>query len=104
MQTLSSAKRTCMAFASAVEWTATVWIPISRQARWMRSAISPRLAIKTFSKTAVKAEATPRYSITMSGSPNSTGWPSSIRIWVTVPLRGAAIWFITFMASMMSTV
>jgi len=26
-----------------------VWIPISRQARWMRSAISPRLAMRTFS-------------------------------------------------------
>src|SRR6516162_5874077 len=49
MQTLSSARRTCMASASAVEWTATVRIPISRQARWMRSAISPRFAIRTFS-------------------------------------------------------
>src|SRR5579859_7528380 len=49
MQTLSSARRTCMADASAVEWTATVWIPISRQARSTRSAISPRLAISTFS-------------------------------------------------------
>src|SRR6185369_9393747 len=49
MQTLSSARRTCMASASAVEWTATVRIPISWQARWMRSAISPRFAIRTFS-------------------------------------------------------
>src|SRR5215472_9710485 len=49
MQTLSSARRTCMASASAVEWTATVRIPISRQARWMRSAISPRFAIRSFS-------------------------------------------------------
>src|SRR3954447_15196064 len=49
MQTLSSARRTCIASASAVECTATVRIPISRQARWMRSAISPRLAIRTFS-------------------------------------------------------
>ena len=47
MQTLSSAMRTCMAFESAVEWIATVWMPISLQARWMRSAISPRLAIRT---------------------------------------------------------
>src|SRR5579859_6093283 len=48
MQTLSSAKRTCMASASAVEWTATVEIPMSWQARWMRSAISPRLAMRIF--------------------------------------------------------
>src|SRR5690606_8945475 len=46
MQTLSSARRTCIASASAVEWTATVGMPSSRQARWMRSAISPRLAIR----------------------------------------------------------
>ena len=29
-----------------VEYTTAVWIPISRQARMIRSAISPRLAIK----------------------------------------------------------
>src|SRR5437899_3389996 len=52
MQTDSSASRTCMASLSAVEWTATVWMPISRQARWMRSAISPRLAIRTLSNIA----------------------------------------------------
>ena len=39
-----------------------------------------------------------------SGSPNSTGWPSSIRICVTVPPRGAGIWFIVFIASMMRSV
>src|SRR5262249_44200309 len=49
MQTVSLARRTCMAVESAVECTATVLIPISWQARWMRSAISPRLAISTFS-------------------------------------------------------
>src|SRR5579859_5643679 len=49
MQTLSSASRTFIALASAVECTATVLIPISWQARWMRNAISPRLAISTFS-------------------------------------------------------
>src|SRR6185312_11702296 len=49
MQTDSSARRTCMASASAVEWTATVLMPISRQARCTRSAISPRLAMRTFS-------------------------------------------------------
>src|SRR5258708_24140256 len=49
MQTLSSASRTCIASASAVECTATVGIPSSLQARRMRSAISPRLAIRIFS-------------------------------------------------------
>src|SRR5918995_2908782 len=48
MQTVSSARRTCIASASAVECTATVRMPISWHARWMRSAISPRLAINSF--------------------------------------------------------
>src|SRR5260370_30220873 len=52
MHTLSSARRTCMALLSAVEWTATVRMPISRQARWRRNAISPRLAMSTFSNIA----------------------------------------------------
>src|ERR1700685_992033 len=46
MQTLSSARRTCMASSSAVEWTATVRMPSSLQARSTRSAISPRLAVR----------------------------------------------------------
>src|SRR5260221_469119 len=49
MHTDSSASITYFASASASEWTATVLMPISRQARWMRSAISPRLAIRIFS-------------------------------------------------------
>src|ERR1700712_2850938 len=48
MQIASSARRTCIASVSAVECTATVRMPISWQARWMRSAISPRLAMRTF--------------------------------------------------------
>src|SRR5512136_1823307 len=48
MHTASSAKRTCRASASAWEWTATVGMPSSRQARMMRIAISPRLATRTF--------------------------------------------------------
>src|ERR1700741_3194393 len=48
MQIASSASRTCIASASAVECTATVLIPISWHARWIRSAISPRLAISSF--------------------------------------------------------
>src|SRR5882757_11283091 len=39
-----------------------------------------------------------------SGSPNSTGWPSSTRICVTVPARVDGIWFMVFIASMISSV
>src|SRR6266481_1143143 len=46
MQTDSSASRTGREEASAVEWAMTVRIPISRQARMMRSAISARLAMR----------------------------------------------------------
>src|ERR687897_3059836 len=49
MHTLASARRTCMASASIVECTATLSMPISRQARMMRSAISPRFATRTLS-------------------------------------------------------
>src|SRR5215218_2093675 len=49
MQTLSSASRTCMASASAVECTATVAMPSSLQARSTRRAISPRLAMRILS-------------------------------------------------------
>src|SRR4051794_3022703 len=49
MQTLSSDRRTCMASASAVECTATVAMPSSLQARRMRRAISPRLAMRILS-------------------------------------------------------
>src|SRR5438132_9825586 len=52
MHTLSSASRTCMASASAVECTATVGMPSSLQARSTRNAISPRLAIRILSNMA----------------------------------------------------
>src|SRR5688500_101813 len=51
MHTDSSASFTYFASASASEWTTTVLMPSSRHARWMRSAISPRLAIRIFSNT-----------------------------------------------------
>src|ERR1700691_1751993 len=47
MQMASSAKRTCSAWRSASLYTATVRMPISLHAQMMRSAISPRLAIRT---------------------------------------------------------
>src|SRR4029450_6224140 len=51
MQTDSSASRTYLASRSASEWTTTVLILSSRHARLMRSAISPRLAIRIFPKS-----------------------------------------------------
>jgi hypothetical protein len=48
MQTASSAKRTCKLSLSAVEKTATVFIPISLQVRMIRKAISPLFAINIF--------------------------------------------------------
>src|SRR5437867_7616894 len=47
MCTASSAARTCGALASASLYTATARTPSSRHARMMRSAISPRLAMRT---------------------------------------------------------
>src|SRR5574343_209151 len=49
IQTDSSASLTYLASRSASEWTTTVLMPSSRQARWTRRAISPRFAIRTFS-------------------------------------------------------
>src|SRR6185436_4994136 len=51
MHTSSSAKRTWRLWVSAVEYTATVLIPSSRQAQMMRRAISPRLAIRILRNT-----------------------------------------------------
>src|SRR5512143_4243509 len=48
MHTASSAKRTWRLPASASEYTATVFSPSSLHAHMTRSAISPRLAIRTF--------------------------------------------------------
>jgi hypothetical protein len=83
------ASRTCMASASAVECTATVAMPSSLQARSTRSAISPRLAIRILSNMLEPPACAGRvgycHSMIIIGSPNSTGRPSSIRIWITVP-------------------
>src|SRR5690348_7260833 len=51
MQTSSPANRTWSDSRSASEYTATVCTPSSRHARMTRSAISPRLAIRTFLNT-----------------------------------------------------
>src|ERR1700728_2808601 len=49
MHTVSSASSTCLVLKSAVECTATVLMPSSRQALRIRNAISPRLAMTSFS-------------------------------------------------------
>src|SRR5262245_50336551 len=49
MHTDSSASFTYFASRSASECTTTVLMPSSRQARWTRSATSPRFAIRIFS-------------------------------------------------------
>src|SRR3982750_3426866 len=53
MQMASSANCTCMELASASEYTATVRMLSSLQARMIRTAISPRLATRTFSNIRV---------------------------------------------------
>src|SRR5262245_51616279 len=47
MRTARSARRTCRASSSAVEYTATASIPSSWSARMTRTAISPRFATRT---------------------------------------------------------
>ena len=102
MHTASSAKRTCSASASASEWTATVRMPSSRQARMTRRAISPRLAMRIFLNIGAAAL---RPSCTLkSFCPNSTGLPFSARISTMVPATSASISFISFIASTMQSV
>src|SRR3954466_6461212 len=76
MQTLSSARRTCMASASAVECTATVAMPSSLQARRIRNAISPRLAIRILSNMASLRGANGQ----LRGAKNSRYSPFAIRL------------------------
>src|SRR5262252_5737773 len=56
MQTDSSASLTYFASVSAVECTTTVRMPISRHARWMRRAISPRFAIRILPNMSASAD------------------------------------------------
>src|ERR1043166_9422508 len=55
MQMASSASWTCMELASASEYTATVRMFSSLQARMIRTAISPRLATRSFSNMEIEA-------------------------------------------------
>src|SRR5262245_34204539 len=55
MQMDSSARRTGSDSLSAVEWAITVWIPISRQVRMTRRAISPRFAMRILWNTRARS-------------------------------------------------
>src|SRR5438874_13824861 len=59
MHTSSSANRTCSELSSACEYTATVLMPSSRQAKIIRSATSPRFAIRIFLNIYRRAEQAP---------------------------------------------
>ena len=69
----------------------------SLQARSTRRAISPPIGLKILSlgapanQTSGSCRTSIRHSMIISGSSNSTGWPSSIRIWITRPARGAGV-------------
>jgi len=52
--TASSASRTCLASASASEWTATVLMPMALAVRITRQAISPRLAMSSLANMAAE--------------------------------------------------
>ena len=65
-----------MASASAVECTATEGMPSSLQARSTRKCDLAAIGDEDFFE---------HYSMIIIGSPNSTGWPSSTRICVTMP-------------------
>ncbi len=55
MRNATSAISTCNASRSASEYTAIVEIPSSRHVRMIRTAISPRLAIRILGFTATTA-------------------------------------------------
>ena len=61
MQIASSAKLTCSESRSASEYTATVLMPSSRHAQMMRSAISPRLAIRIDWNTVTSTQGDTRF-------------------------------------------
>src|ERR1039458_3082702 len=79
MHTDSSASLTYFASLSASECTMTVLIPSSRQARWMRRAISPRLAMRTFLNIA-KREFRRRIGRIPENRARASGWRARARI------------------------
>src|SRR5882757_1713162 len=104
MQTTWSASWAPRLPRSASETASTDSIPSSKQALTIRTAISPRLAIRT-RRSAISGPPThPSGSTTTIGCPNSTAAPFSTRIAVTTPSTGEATWFISFITSTIATV
>lgn len=107
MQTASSANLTCSASRSASEYTATVLMPASRQARMIRRAISPRFAISTFLNNERSRLFYGKKPHAQAGSMRkrtwlySTGLALSTRILTTLPAISDSISFISFIASTM---
>ena len=95
----SSASRTASEWVSTFECATTVRTPISRHVRMIRTAISPRLAMRIFENRAYLEG-----SMRKSGWPYSTAWPFSTRIFATRPATFASISFMSFIASMMQTI
>src|SRR3954454_13984204 len=94
MQTLSSASRTCMASASAVECTATVAMPSSLHARNTRRAISPRLAMRILSNMPLLAATNGEWRIANRKADETGGPPiDSIRhsLFAIRPLHHSAL-------------
>ncbi len=81
-----------MASASAVECTATDVMPISRQARITRSAISPRFAIRIFSNIVASLH-------DHQGGSVFDGAAVLDQNALDDPALGAGMWFIVFIAS-----
>ena len=103
MHTASSARYVWSDCRSAVEYTATVLIPMARQARITRTAISPRFAMRTFSNM-VAPYALAWVAMRKSTWSYSTCEPFAASTSVTMPGAGAVISFIIFMASTMASV
>ena len=86
MQTLSSAIRTCIASASAVECTAT-----AADAHLATGADHAKGDLAHGLRSESCRTSDRPYSITIKGAPNSTGAPSSTRMRFTVPDFGARV-------------
>src|SRR5690606_19690576 len=92
---------------SAVEYTATVLIPISLQVRIILRAISPLLAINILLNTMTWIGESIDYlagSIKNKGWSYSTGEELSTRILTTFPVTSDSISLKSFIASMIQTV
>src|SRR5438876_11276900 len=80
MQIVSSARRTGSDCAAAVECARTVRIPISRQVRMIRSAISPRLAMRILWNTDLLGLEHRGHALPLIDAPRGTVQRPAIRI------------------------